>query len=48
MSDWIEEIPSAVHGHRAFFELLFTYMEPKTIVELGVDYGYTTFVFSNA
>ena len=48
MTDWIEEITSAVKGHRAFFELLFTYMEPKTIVELGVDYGYTTSVFSNA
>ena len=46
MTDWIEDILSAVKGHRAFFELLFTYMGPKTIVELGADYGYSTSAFS--
>ena len=46
--DWIEDIPSAVKGHRKFIEWLVEYVNPKTIVELGVDYGYSTFVFSNA
>ena len=48
MEHWIEDIPSAVKGHRKFIEWLVKYVNPKTIVELGVDYGYSTFVFSNA
>jgi hypothetical protein len=46
--DWIEEISSAVRGHRVFMEWLVEYMKPKTIVELGVDRGYSTFVFAEA
>jgi hypothetical protein len=46
--DWIEEISSACKGHRAFFEWLVEYMKPKTIVELGIDRGYSTFVFAEA
>lgn len=48
MSDWIEEISSACTGHRAFFEWLVENMRPSTIVELGVDRGYSTFVFAEA
>ena len=48
MSDWIEEISSAARGHRAFFEWLVEHMRPSTIVELGVDRGYSTFVFAEA
>ena len=46
--DWIEEISSAVKGHRVFFEWLVEHMRPTTIVELGVDRGYSTFVFAEA
>ena len=48
MSDWIENIKSAWTGHRKFAEWLVKEMKPKCIVELGVDYGYSTFVFANA
>lgn len=48
MSDWIEDIPSAWKGHRAFAEWIVGYLQPETIVELGVDYGYSSFVFANA
>ena len=46
--DWIEDISSAVKGHRTFFEWLVEHLKPKTIVELGVDFGYSTFVFAEA
>jgi len=45
--DWVEEIVSAWKGHRKFAEWLVDSINPKTIVELGVDYGYSTFVFGN-
>jgi predicted O-methyltransferase YrrM len=45
---WIEEIPSAWKGHREFAEWLVFYMMPETVVELGVDYGYSSMVFANA
>lgn len=48
MSDWIERITSAWKGHRRFAEWLVTTIVPRTIVELGVDYGYSSFVFANA
>lgn len=48
MGDWIENLPSAWIGHRKFAEWLVTYKRPETIVELGVDYGYSTFCFANA
>ena len=48
ISDWIEEISSAAKGHRVFFEWLAQHVKPKTIVELGVDRGYSTFVFAEA
>jgi hypothetical protein len=46
--DWVESIVSAWTGHRKFAEWLVWNTFPKTIVELGVDYGYSTFVFANA
>jgi predicted O-methyltransferase YrrM len=45
---WIENIVSAWKGHRVFAEWLVSTVSPSTIVELGVDYGYSTFVFANA
>ena len=46
--DWIEEMSSACKGRRVFFEWIVECMKPKTIVELGVDFGYSTFVFAEA
>ena len=48
MSDWIEEIGTAWNGHRVFAEWLISIIKPKTVVDLGVDYGYSTFVFANS
>lgn len=48
MSDWIESIPSAVKGHRQFLEWLVQHVRPAIVVELGVDYGYSAFVFERA
>ena len=45
---WIEEIISAWVGHRKFAEWITSKYENPIIVELGVDYGYSTFVFANA
>ena len=42
---WIEEIASAWKGHRQFAEWLVANTKNDIIVELGVDYGYSTFVF---
>lgn len=46
--DWIESIKSAWTGHRLFAEWLVKHKQPELIVELGVDYGYSSFVFANA
>ena len=46
--DWIDSIISAWTGHRKFAEFLVEKKNPDVIVELGVDYGYSTFVFANA
>lgn len=51
MNDWIDEVAgreSAWKGHRLFAEWLVNITHPKTIVELGVDYGFSTFCFANA
>jgi predicted O-methyltransferase YrrM len=48
MSDWIENIGSAWKGHRKFAEFLVEKINPNVVVELGVDYGYSTFVFANS
>lgn len=47
-TDWIQKITSAWKGHRKFAEWLVNEMSPSTIVELGVDYGFSTFVFATA
>jgi beta-1,4-mannosyl-glycoprotein beta-1,4-N-acetylglucosaminyltransferase len=44
--DFISKITSAWTGHRDFAEWLVDYLKPKTIVELGVDYGFSSFVFA--
>jgi len=48
MIDWIDDIVSAWKGHRVFAEFLVKIIKPKTIVELGVDYGFSTFCFANS
>ena len=47
-NDWIDSIGSAWKGHRTFAEFLVKYMKPKVVVDLGVDYGFSSFVFANA
>lgn len=46
--DWIEDIVSAWKGHRTFADWLVQTIQPQVIVDLGVDYGYSTFVFQQA
>jgi hypothetical protein len=46
--DWISTVCSAWTGHRIFAEWLVNETKPKIIVELGVDYGYSTYVWNNA
>jgi GT2 family glycosyltransferase/cephalosporin hydroxylase len=48
LHNWIEDISSAWKGHRRFAEWLVNTMKPKTIVDLGVDFGYSTFVWATA
>jgi hypothetical protein len=48
MGDWIEQILSAWTGHRIFAEWLVKNIQSDVIVELGVDYGYSSFVFEKA
>ena len=46
--DFISKISSVWIGHRDFAEWLVSYLKPKTSVELGVDWGFSSFVFANA
>lgn len=48
MADWIDDIASAWCGHRKFAEFLVDHYKDPIVVELGVDYGFSTFVFANA
>ena len=48
MGDWISNIVTAWGGHRTFAEFLVSQYTDPTIVELGVDLGFSTFVFANA
>lgn len=48
MTDWIENIPSAWKGHREFATWLTEYLKPKDTIDLGVDFGYSTFVWQLA
>jgi len=46
--DFISNIFSTWTGHRVFAEWLVHYLKPSTVVDLGVDFGYSSFVFANA
>lgn len=46
MNPLIETIPSAWKGHKNFAQWLVQLIQPKITVELGVDYGYSTFVLA--
>lgn len=48
MENYFQSVPSAWKGHRVFAEWLVKKMVPAEIVDLGVDYGYSTFIFANA
>lgn len=48
ISDWIDKIVSAWTGHRDFAQWLTWNAKSDVIVDLGVDYGYSTFVFADA
>jgi hypothetical protein len=42
----LSDIPSSCWtGHRAFAEWLVSYLKPEVIVDLGVDWGFSTFAF---
>jgi len=47
-SGWIETITSAWTGHRDFARWLTRNTKSDVIVELGVDYGYSTFTFADS
>lgn len=47
MIEDINTLPSAWIGHRPFAEWLVQRMYPDTIVDLGVDHGFSTFCFAN-
>lgn len=44
---FIDRIISAWTGHKAFTKWLCREREPEVVVELGVDYGFSTFCFGN-
>lgn len=46
--NWIDAISSAWKGHRQFAEWLVKETQAKVIVDLGVDFGFSTFVFASA
>ena len=52
-AEWRKQVilnghPSAWIGHEDFAWFLCDWLKPKTIVDLGVDWGYSTFVFAAA
>lgn len=42
----LESIPSAWKGHELFARWLVSFLQPKVTVELGVDFGYSTFILA--
>ena len=42
----LDDIPSCWKGHRKFAEWLVSYLNPEVIVDLGVDWGFSTFCFA--
>lgn len=48
LDEFFNTIPSAWTGHRNFAEWLVKETKAKIIVDLGVDYGYSTYAFASA
>jgi hypothetical protein len=48
LAQYFQIIPSAWKGHYTFAKWLVHEMQPDQVVDLGVDYGYSTFVFASA
>lgn len=48
LEQYFDDIASAWKGHRKFADWLIRHMKPKQVVDLGVDFGYSTFVFAKA
>jgi O-antigen biosynthesis protein len=48
LNEYLDRYPSAWIGHREFAEWLVQEMKPMQIVDLGIDYGHSTFIFANA
>lgn len=48
LENHLNQIPSAWKGHRPFAQWLVNHIKPDQIVDLGVDYGFSTFVFASA
>lgn len=44
----LDDIPSAWKGHRGFANWLTQHMRPEVTVDLGVDYGYSSFALAEA
>ena len=44
--DYITKFPTAWRGHGEFAMNLVELLKPKTVVDLGVDYGFSTFCFA--
>lgn len=42
----LEDVPSCWRGHREFAEWLVNEVTPENIVDLGVDYGFSSFCFA--
>jgi hypothetical protein len=42
----LEDVPSCWKGHRKFAEWLVTQVKPEVTVDLGVDWGFSTFCFA--
>jgi glycosyltransferase involved in cell wall biosynthesis len=47
-SAWVDAISSAWKGHRPFAEWLVSRTQARTVVDLGVDHGFSTFVWGLA
>ena len=48
LSETLDQMASAWKGHKDFAEWLVENTSPKQVVDLGVDYGYSTFVLAKA
>lgn len=48
LENYFTNVPSAWKGHREFAEWIVKDLQAEEIVDLGVDYGYSTFCFAKA